>query len=142
MATPYENIYKVFLSKVKDYSFLDMTQQEIEDQFQDYLVSALTKFKRCKSNLKDRDDELKQFNTTISDEEIEILSILMVAEYLSSILISSELLKPVMTDADFKIYAQSNHIKEISNLRKDMRKEANQLMVDYSYYNGDLGDLK
>lgn len=141
MATPFTDIYSVFLSKVRDFSFLRLTQEEAEEDFQQWLISATTKFKRCKSNLKDRDLELKQFNSTLSDDEVEILSVLMVTEYLSSILITSDLLKPVITDADFKIYSQANQIKEISNLRKDLRKEVNQLIIDYSYYKG-LGDLE
>lgn len=141
MATPYSDVYAVFLSKVRDYSFLNFTQEEAEEDFEKWLKSSIVEFRRCKSDLKDRDNELKQFNNDLSEDEIEILSVFMVTKYLSSILVTSELLRPVMTDADFKIYSQANHIKEISNLRKDLRKEANQLLVGYSYYNG-LGDLE
>lgn len=141
MATSFTNVYAIFLGKVRDYSFLKLTQEEAEEDFQQWLISSTTRFKRCKSDLKNHDKEVKQFNNTLSDDEIEILAVLMVTEYLSSILVTSELLKPVMTDADFKIYSQANHIKEISNLRKDLRREASQLMTDYSYYKG-LGDLE
>ena len=47
------------------------------------MVSALAKHRKCEHDLSDREEELKQFNIGLADLEMEILSILMVREWIS-----------------------------------------------------------
>jgi hypothetical protein len=142
MATPFSDVYVFFTSKISDYSFLNLFQDELEDTLEPYLNSASVKFKRCKKDLSDKDTTLKTFNSDLSDEEKEILSTLMTVEYLSPKLITSDLLQQTLGTKDYKLYSQANHIKEIRELRDLYKKEANQLMMDYSYLNGSLDGLK
>jgi hypothetical protein len=142
MATPFSDVYAFFTGKISDYSFLKLTQIELEDNLENYLNSASVKFRRCKKDLSDKDKTNNQFNIDLSDEEKEILSTLMIVEYLSPKLVTSDLLQQQLGTKDYKLYSQANHIKEIRELRDVYRKEANQLMMDYSYLNGSLDGLK
>jgi hypothetical protein len=142
MATPFSDVYAFFTSKISDYSFLKLTQIELEDNLENYLNSASVKFRRCKKDLSDKDKANNQFNIDLSDEEKEILSTLMIVEYLSPKLVTSDLLQQQLGTKDYKLYSQANHIKEIRELRDLYKKEANQLMMDYSYLNGSLDGLK
>jgi hypothetical protein len=79
MATTYETIYNRALSKITDYEFAALPEYDLEDVLHGYLLSSIAKFRKCKNDLKDRDEENKQFNVDLEDEEIEILSIMIMA---------------------------------------------------------------
>lgn len=142
MATPYNSIYESFLQKVQDYSFVSFSQDELETELAGYLKNAIPKFRRCKVNLSSRDEVAKQFTFDLTAEEIEILANMMVVEYLKPKVVSTENLKQTLSDKDFKMYSQANHIKELLSLYKIMKSEVEKMIVDYTYLNNDFGDLK
>ena len=43
------------------------------------------------------------------------------------------LMKQLMTPQDFKVYSQQEHLKTLSNVRKEAKIEADKLIVDYGY---------
>lgn len=143
MATQYTVIYDSFLSKISDYSFVSLTQTEIETQLEKYLLSAIPRFRFCTTDLKDRDSVLKQFKSNLTDYEIQILSMLMVVEYMKPKLVTSELIRQSLSDKDFQMYSQANHLKELTNLMKELRSETAKMINDYTYSNADFkSDLK
>ncbi|PLR99934.1 hypothetical protein CVD19_00855 [Bacillus sp. T33-2] len=83
--------------------------------------------------MSDRDETLKQFNKDLTEEEQEILSNLMCVEYLTPKLITDDLLKQTLSSKDYKLYSQANHIKELRELRDQFQKEANNLMILYTF---------
>ncbi|MBL4950990.1 hypothetical protein JK635_01890 [Neobacillus sp. YIM B02564] len=95
------------------------------------------KFRYC-NKLSDRDEDLKQFNNDLTDEEKEILSILMIVEYLTPKLLTDELLKQTLNSKDYYLSSQANHIKEIRELRDKYQQEANSLMILYTFNNSKL----
>jgi signal recognition particle GTPase len=142
MATPYVNIYNSFLDKVSDPYLADMTDDELSTQLLKFLNNSIPKFKKCKRNLYDRDDILEEFEATLTDEDIEILANLMVIEWLRPQINNLELLKQALSSKDFNITSQANHLKELQVLRKDAQSEISKLLVDYSYNNNSLDDLR
>lgn len=141
MATPYEAVYERFLPKLTDYSFANLTQEEMEASIQEYLKSAIVKFTFCRKDLYDRDDLLKQFNEDLTGQEIEIIANLMIIDYLMPKLISADLLQQTLNSKDFKLYSQANHIKEIRNLRDMLKNETDRMMMNYNYYKRSLDGL-
>lgn len=130
------------LGKISDYSFINLTVEELEDVLEPFLLTSCVKFKKCLTDLSDRDMINKQFNQDLSDEEEEILSSLMIIEYLSPKIITSDLLQQSLSSKDYKIYSQANHIKEIKEIRKMYKEEANGSMMSYSYSSISLDELK
>lgn len=141
MATPYSDIYDVFQSKITDYSFLNLDITDVENIFKKWLKSASIKFKACKKNLSDRDESAKQFNENLTEEEIEILSCLMVYEWTNDKVFNIELLKQHLSHKDYRIYSQANHLEKVKELRNGAKTEAQQLIIAYSY-DTDLSDLR
>jgi hypothetical protein len=139
MSTPFSDIYDIFLGKITDYDFLAVDDLTLEDTLQRYLLSASVKFLRCSTDLS-RDTTLKLFTNNLTYLEQEILASLMVVEWLSPKLNTSQLLKQTMTDKDFKIYSQANHLDELIKLRQYMQDEVDGLINVYTYQ--DIGDLK
>ena len=62
MATPFEEVYQFFLSKVTDYSFVNFPENKLEEEFEKYLRSAPIKFfsagTRLEKNLKFKELEI------------------------------------------------------------------------------------
>lgn len=141
MATPFKEIYDRVYNKISDYSFTKLTQDEVEDVLESFLLSALVKFKTCKKDLSNRNLTLKQFNEDLTDEEKEILAILICVEYLTPKLITDELLQQRLSTKDYNLYSQANQIKEIRKLRDKFKSEANQMMINYSYSKKSLDEF-
>jgi hypothetical protein len=131
--TSYSEIYQRFLNKISDYDFLNLSEEEVESIMKNYLKSAIVWFTSCRQDLSARDETLEQFNSTLTDEEIEILTTLMIPEWLKPRINTTENLKQHMSTKDFQMFSQANHLKELKDLKKDSVKEAQQLMSRYSY---------
>lgn len=131
--TSYEAIYNRFLTKITDYELAFVPEEDMELMLHGWLLSAIAKFRKCASNLSDRDDEQKCFNIDLVDEEIEILSLLMISEWIEPQLNSVLLTHQFFGGKEEKFYAQANQLSELKALRDDTRTEARKLMRDYTY---------
>jgi len=139
MATPFEDVYSFFLSKVSDYSFVKFTDEELEEEFEKYLRSACAKFFSAGNRL-DKDLTFKEFERDLTDLEIEILALLMVIEYLNPKIIATENMKQFLGTKEYKIYSQANHLSKMLELKNQIKSEVNHLMSQYSYKDG-IGGL-
>ena len=133
MATSYEEIYNLASNKITDPEIALLLPEDIEELFHGYLISAIPKFRKCKNDLSNRDDELRQFNVDLLDVEKEILAILVVREWLQPQLYSSLLTKQVFSDKEQKYYSQSSHLSELRALDETLKIEAQKLSRDYTY---------
>lgn len=140
MATPYETIYNHALSKLEDPTLAMLPEEDLENMLHGYLMSAIAKHRKCEHDLSDRDEELKQFNFDLSDLETEILSILMVREWISQRLHSVTTVMQTFSGKETNFYSQSSHIKELREMDDRLRLEAQQLSRDYSYTDNDYFD--
>lgn len=103
MATTYETIYNRALNKITDFELANLPSCDLEEMLHDWLISAIAKFRQCKNDLKDRDEELRRFNIDLEDEEIEILAIMMVREHLSPQLHNTLLYKQIFSGKEQKL---------------------------------------
>lgn len=133
--TSYETIYEKFLQKITDYKILELSDEDVMNMLHGWMTSSIAKFRTCSADLSNRDDILMQFNETLTDLEIEILSILMVSEWLSPQLNSVLLTKQMITGNDLKFYSQSAHLKELIELKSNSDKEARLLINRYRLVN-------
>ena len=133
MATSYEEIYNLSANKITDPEIALLLPEDIEELFHGYLISAIPKFRKCKNDLSNRDDELRQFNVDLLDVEKEILAILVAREWLQPQLYSALLTKQVFSDKEQKYYSQSSHISELRALDETLKIEAQKLSRDYTY---------
>lgn len=139
MATPFEEIYDYFLSKVTDYDFASFSSMELEDEFEKYLRSAVIKFFSADSTRLTRDFNTKEFTNDLTDLEKEIISLLMIVEYLNPKIYATENMKQFLASREYKIYSQANHLLKMIDLKNHTRAEANHLMSQYSYQDGITG---
>lgn len=135
MATAYDTIYNRALAKIQDFELATLPEFDLADMLHGWMVSAISKFRKCKNDLKDRDDELGQFNIDLEDEEIEILAIMMVREHLSPQLHSTLLTQQIFSGKEQNYYSQAAHMKELLDMDNRLKLEAQKLMRDYTYAN-------
>lgn len=141
MATSYEEIYSRFLPKVTDYSLAKMTDQDLKSHLDGYLKSAITKFIKYCDKLSDRDESLRQFNEDLSDEEQEILSLLMCVEFLLPRTLTDELLKRRLSTKDYNLHSPASHMSQIRELRNDFQKEIKRLINLYTFKNDKMDEF-
>ncbi|MNP49945.1 hypothetical protein D3C76_1441660 [compost metagenome] len=102
--------------------------------------NAIPKFSKSKVNLSDRTD--KDFNNDLNDEEILILGNLMIIEYLKPQIISLENIKQSISSKNFVLTSQANFLQSLLTLRDTIKSEVNKLILDYTYNNGKVNELR
>lgn len=138
--TSYEVIYNKCLSKITDPQLAMLSDDDVEYMLSEWMQSAIAKFRKCKNDLSDRDDELRQFNVDLLDIEKEILAIMMAREWVSSQLNSVVNTLQVFSGKETSYYSQAAHLKELQALDDKWRLEAHQLARDYTYANNEYFD--
>lgn len=144
--TSVSEVFDNFLSKISDYSFLaiDITDEEINEELSGYLKSATTRFYKCKNSLKivTNDEEEQMFISELTPFEIEILTTLMIVEYMKPQVLSSEVIKQSLSDKDFRIYSQANQLRELNLLYRMFRTEAGKMITEYTFFSLDKENFK
>lgn len=137
MATPFTDIYEIFLSKVSDFDFTRFDEEELKDQLKPHLMSAIVKFRKCRKNLNDNDGN--EFSETLDLYEKNILAVLMIIQYLDTQIISTRSLRQHMTDRDFRLSSQANHLRQVIDTQKHYQKTASKLISEYTYLSEEDG---
>lgn len=133
MGTQYADIFERFLGKVTDYDLASLTSIELDDSLARFLKSAITNFKYCTKNLKDRDDTLMVFNIDLEENEQEILAKLMLVEWIRPQILSQENIKNTLGSRDYQIYSPANLLDKLLNLKKNLQEESQNDMTFYYY---------
>lgn len=133
MSTPYSTVYDSFLSKVTDYSYSNVTQDELESDLNKLLDSSISEFEYPKVNIRDKDNSLKMFNVDLGFDEIEILGYLMVDKWIDRQIYNLELFKQRFSTKDFSFTSQANHLDSLGDKQEKLQKKINTLKKKYSY---------
>lgn len=133
MATTYKELYNSVYSKIKDYDFIQMLEEDADDILHDYIRPAIVSFECCSQDLSDRNEEGNCFNFSLTDVNFEILSNFMVIQYLDATYIRTPLaLKAHMSTSDFHKYDNKDVLDRVIEVRDMYQKENKQLMINYS----------
>lgn len=140
--TTYKELANVVFSKIKDYSFCEMSEDIAYEIVIGYMQSAIVRFENCKQDLSDRDDVLQEFNFSLSDQTMVILSNYMVIEWLDANYIkTSAALKARLTSSDFKSLGLNLQLGKVMELHDMLKSENDQLAINLSYKNSKLFDI-
>ena len=148
----YEKIYSSLLSKVTDYDFLTMSDEDVESTLFEYMRTALSKpyCRRLFSSVsfdnenKEMTYELKIPSSDQSEDEdfvIELLAQGMLVEWTKP-MVNSKLLEMQMitSSKESKWYSQSSHLSSVEEVYKSAKTEQNSLIRDRGFiYNSYLG---
>lgn len=134
MGTPFDELYGSVLSKIRDYDFVNLNEDEVYEVLSDYLRPAIAAFRGCKQDLSQRTDS--QFLIRLTDTEFEILSNYMVIAYLDSNYIRVPLaLKQALSIKDFNAFSPANQLDKMISMREKYRKDNETLLSRYRWIN-------
>ena len=132
MGTPFTDLYDSVLSKIRDYDFFNMEQEQVYEVLSDYLRPAIAAFRGFKQDISQRTET--GFECTLTDTEVEILANYMTIAYLDSNYIRVPLaLKQTLSSKDFNAFSPANHLDKMVDMREKYRKDNETLLVRYSY---------
>ena len=120
MATTYDEIRDLFLSKMTDNDLISLNETDLNNIFDQFLKSAISKFRYCRKDLNNRDNEARIFNETLSETEKDILSSLCVLSWLDMQIRNKEAFRNVLTTKDFNIHSPANLLKELRETRNSV----------------------
>lgn len=153
--TPFSLVYDLFLSKITDDLYLELTELDTYRLLQDLLLSAIPKFEFPRKQLDDynlqdvidvgtyngvesnsEDWELLiygqgQFNVLLTDEEMNILATYMIVEWIGQQLASIENTRMKYSGTDFKFTSQANHMQKLVTVKKEYEREGFHLQRLY-----------
>lgn len=153
--TSFSLVYDSFLSKITDDMYLELTELDTFRMLEQLLLSAIEKFEFPRIDIWDYElfqisDETtyngaesnhKQvpatiysggyFNNLLTHEEINILAVYMIVEWLSQQLASVENTRMKYSGSDFKFTSQANHMQKLLQMKKDYEREGFHLQRLY-----------
>lgn len=140
--TTYKELADLVFRKIKDRQFCELSEETAYDIVIGYLRSAIVNFQSCKQDLSQRDDELGQFNFSLSDDTFVLLCNYMIIEWLTSeFILTRESLKARLSTADYHKIDTKDMLTKSKELRKELMAENDQLAINKSYKDSNLFDL-
>lgn len=147
MSISYDLFTSAFLSKITEYEFIQLAEENRTAIVDGYMKRAVSAFKKnCKYNLAGTgDDVLREFAVDVAegdiDELIDIISEGMVVQWLKPYVYKQELLENAINTRDFQTYSPAELLMRIGNAYAKAQKDYTQMIREYSYNHGDLSNL-
>lgn len=166
MNTDFSLVYDSFLSKITDDMYMQLNELDTYRMLEQLLLSAIEKFEfpridltdyeiievadarvynGIESNYVDVEAIVYQggyFNNKLTHEEINILAVYMIVQWLSQQLASVENTRMKYSGSDFKFTSQANHMQKLLQLKKDYEREGFHLQRLYKRRIFDKGIVK
>ena len=145
--TPFSKVYDSFLSKITEDMYMELTELDTFRLLEELLLAAVQKFEFPRVDLTDYNINTLEdiieyqgvesngqlvkafiysegvFNNILTSEEINIISIYMIVEWLGQQLASVENTRMKYSGSDFKFTSQANHMSKILQMKKDYERE-------------------
>jgi hypothetical protein len=132
MATQYSVIYDAFLGKIKDYDFGILEAEVVEYDMLKLLKSAIIYFKVPEFPFT-MDDVEKEFSIDFTNDEIQIIAILMKREWFRRIIANTDVLIQKFGEADFEFKSQASHLNALNKAELQVvDKEVKEVLSGYS----------
>lgn len=147
MGVPYDIFTGAFLSKITEYEFIELEEENRTSIVDDYMKRALAAFrKNCKYDFfTTGDDETRSFDVEVDpsdlDELIDIISEGMLVQWLKPYVYRQEQLENVLNTRDFTSYSPAELLHRVGEAYKKAQDDYKNMIREYSYNHGDLTDL-
>lgn len=134
MATKFSEIYSLFLSQVDDYELAMIKADEMDSVLKRYALSSMASLMGSMIEVDDDVDfENDTFKVELTFTEKSIFAKAMKLEWLREKKYSTELMQKAIGDRDFTAVQGYNYLKEIGAVEKELSKEIERHIIDYSY---------
>lgn len=137
MGTSYKKIYKSFLSKIKDYVFFELDDDDSMAFCHTLMMNALSKLSNLNNDLSQYDDEIMAFENDLLNIEIEYIATAMAAEWVEPQVNNTVFLRFYVGTKDEKFFAPSAQLSQLRGLRDDWIARTKKIHRDYTFRNSE-----
>jgi hypothetical protein len=116
--TTFREMYDYFLSGITDDMFMELTPEDTEEMLEEILTAALPHFEFPHKDIYDLDRENKSFRCRLSLEEMTIIRLYMIVEWLGFQLASVDNVRQKYSGSDFKFTSQASHMDKLTKLKE------------------------
>lgn len=121
--TSFETVYNLFLSKITDDMYMELTEEDTKKMLRLLLNSAIPMFefprKPLTIHLPDEENPEECFENDLTQEEANILATYMIVQWIGQQLASIENTRMKYSGSDFKFTSQANHIAKLQSMKKE-----------------------
>lgn len=129
--TPFEVIYNKFLGKITDDMYMEWTEEDTKADLKNILLDAIPGFEFPRFPLYAYDEDIEEFESTLTSEEINIFALLMYNTWLQRQIASIENTRMKYSGSDFKMTSQANHLAKLIELKKEAERQAHHMQRLY-----------
>lgn len=131
MATPFLNVYDLFLLLNQDKRSLEtLSPENQEELLQSLLLKSAIDFYECKTDLS-FDLGQKEFNEDLDLDEQYILAEFMRLYWTQRLLFDEKNLRLQLGDRDYKKFSPSNQLKTLSSLETKVKNDLKKRIIKY-----------
>lgn len=127
--TNFEEIYDRFLGSITDDMYVEWTREDTEKDLKNILIAAIPNFEFPRFPLYDYGED--SYNCHLTDEEINILALLMYNNWLQRQVASIENTRMKYSGSDFKMTSQANHLAKLISLKQEAERQAHYMQRLY-----------
>ena len=156
MNTQFPSVYNRFLNKITDDMYMELTPEDTQRDLQSLLLDAIPGFEFPrkvldyelstvwidKNQIQTDDFVLQESDTqalvdrssfivSLTSEEINILAILMMANWLQRQITSIENIRMKYSGSDFKMTSQANHLSKLLSLQAEVNRQSHHMQRLY-----------
>lgn len=139
--TALSKIYDAFFSKITDDMYMELSQEETYNMTYELFEAALPSFEFPRFDVYSYSIELGEYPIDLAVEEINIIAIYMVVEWINRQLASIELTRMKYSGTDFKFTSQANHMQKLNALKKEYQKDGFHLQRLYKRRKADKNGI-
>lgn len=144
--TEYYDIYMRFLAKIEDEYLASLNEEQLHTALYPILLSAINSFARLSEHdLRKRDERMRVFYETLTDDEIEVLAVCMKPVWLERYINSSRKIEQQYYDAGIKTYSPNENLRNLTVLYQQYLADMRKVLHEYTYKRvsivGNLGGL-
>lgn len=145
MATDATEVFDLFMTLVSDYRLDTIYQTSgspgLNTYLEGWLLQSITEFSICTQSLV-YDKTTQTFSETLTQENINILSQIMVKYWLQKTVQDVLQMNNNINDHDFKQFSQAANLKEKRDYYNMKREEVSQILQDYGYKNNNWSNWR
>lgn len=137
MATKFSDVYDRALSKIREWTYLDMEDEQVYSVLSVLLKGVVSEFSRiCEYDLEDITEE--GFTAELSEECIEILATGIVYYWSTAYVADSDKWRNLLGTKDYSVFSPANLLSVTRATRDNFELEFRDKMNRYSFIHGDL----
>lgn len=148
MSVSYDYFIGEFLSKISEYEFINLKEENRTAIVDGYMKRSLAAFKHnCNYDFfTTANDDTREFDVDVEnldelDEIADIVSEGMIVQWLKPYAYKQELLEITLNTRDFTTYSPAELLRQVGSAYAKAQKDFTQMIREYSYNHGKITEL-